>query len=426
MSAPRPPSDASPAHDVLVVGAGLAGLACARRLLDGGLRPLLLEASSRPGGRVATDDVQGFRLDRGFSVLLTSYAEARAQLDFDALDLRPFAKGALVRVDGRFVRLADPFAHPAAIPATLGAPVGGLDDKWRVAWLARRLRADVPDVPTLELLEHLRFSPRMIEAFLRPFLGGVFLERGLTTSARKLAFVWRHFASGRAAIPADGMDAIPRSLAAALPPERLLTGARVVAVRDGAVALADGRTFAAPTVVLAVDAPSAASLLGQGRSPPMRRVRCLQFDAPHAPPVGNWLVLDGEGRGPVNDLVVPTLLSPGLAPPGRHIVSTTVLDELAPSGEALERAVRAQMRDWFGEEVSAWRLLRALDLPAALPAQDAGACPDGDGDVAEPRPGLLVCGDHLGLASIDAALRSGRLAAERALARTARVEPAAR
>ncbi|MGB1719326.1 MAG: FAD-dependent oxidoreductase, partial [Candidatus Latescibacterota bacterium] len=169
--------------DVAIVGGGVAGLCCARHLQALGLECAVLEASDAVGGRVRTDAVDGFLLDRGFQVLLTAYPEAQAMLDYDALDLGSFYSGALVRCDGRFARIADPLRHPLDGIQSVFNGVGSPIDKMRVGLLRQRvLRGSWEDLfrqPLQSTAEGLRaegFSPRMIERFFRPFLGGIFLE----------------------------------------------------------------------------------------------------------------------------------------------------------------------------------------------------------------------------------------------------------
>ncbi|MGA1525128.1 MAG: FAD-dependent oxidoreductase, partial [Planctomycetota bacterium] len=111
---------------VLVVGAGLAGLTCARALSAAGVPVRVLDAADAVGGRVRTDVVEGFRLDRGFQVLQTAYPEARRALDYGALELRPFEPGALVRVAGRFVRVVDPWRRPLGALASIALLALGL------------------------------------------------------------------------------------------------------------------------------------------------------------------------------------------------------------------------------------------------------------------------------------------------------------
>ncbi|MDX1675707.1 MAG: FAD-dependent oxidoreductase, partial [Longimicrobiales bacterium] len=223
-------------RDVVVVGGGLAGLAAAVGLQAGGLDVQLLEASDRVGGRVRTDGVDGFLLDRGFQVLLTAYPEAGRVLDLEALELRPFHPGARIRVGDAFTRIGDPFRRPADLWPTLRSPVGTLADKLRVARLRarsvlqtpgfatrpayRRLAGDAAGPAgdgsgstTMERLEQEGLSDGMIERFFRPFLGGVFLESELVTSSAFFDFVMAMFSAGSAALPAGGMEAIPRQLA---------------------------------------------------------------------------------------------------------------------------------------------------------------------------------------------------------------------
>jgi phytoene dehydrogenase-like protein len=210
--------------DVAIVGAGLAGLRCALGLHRAGLSCTVLEASDGVGGRVRTDIVDGFRLDRGFQVFLTAYPEAREALDYGALRLRPFAPGALVRRSGSFERLGDPFRRPRDLWGTLRARVGTTGDKLRVLRLRRRLRGKspgeilaAPQTTALAALEREGFSRRMIDGFFRPLFGGVFLDRSLETSSRMLEFVFAMFARGEAALPEAGMGAIPAQLASRLP-----------------------------------------------------------------------------------------------------------------------------------------------------------------------------------------------------------------
>ena len=220
---------------VVVVGAGLAGLTCARHLTRAGCEVTLLEASDDVGGRVRTDRVDGFLLDRGFQVLLTAYPEARAQLDYDRLDLRPFHAGALVRKGDAFFRLSDPRRHPADALQTLTSRITTVRDKAHLLKLLAKLRLrapdelfDAPEQPTRALLED-EFSGPMVESFLRPFLAGIFLEPDLDTSSRMFEFVFKMFAAGRAAVPSSGMQAIPRQLSEELRPGSILSGTELPA-----------------------------------------------------------------------------------------------------------------------------------------------------------------------------------------------------
>lgn len=407
--------------DVLIVGAGLAGLQCARRLDEHGVEVQVLEASDGVGGRVRTDVVDGFLLDRGFQVLLTADPEARAALDYRGLELHPFEPGALVRSDGRFVRVTDPFRQPRHAFATALAPVGSVGDKLRIARLRRQAAAASgvvsaePDVSTRSALVAAGFSTRVIDQFLAPLFGGILLDRDLSASRRVFDFVYRMLATGDAALPVRGMGAIPEQLAAALPPGTVELGVEVEAVRpgpDGAEAvLAGGARRTARAVVVATDGPTAARLTGGVPDPGSVGAVCLWFAAAAAPVDEPLIVLDGDQDGPVNNLCVPSVVCPPYAPPGAHLVSATVLGGTGDAPDhLLEAGVRDQLTGWFGGDVEDWKLLRTDRIVHAQPRQPPGH-PNPSNRPPEVAPHLYVCGDHMDIASIHGALASAGRAA---------------
>ena len=424
--------------DVLIVGGGLAGLCCAGKLRQAGVPFQLFEAADAVGGRIRTDVVDGFRLDRGFQVFLDSYPEARDVLDFAALQLKPFLPGALVRFRGRFHTLADPWRRPSKALASAFSPIGSLSDKLRIAsYRSSTLRGSLDDqfaLPETTAYEALRahgFSASIIERFFRPFLGGIFLDPELRTSSRMLRFVFRMFSLGNATLPAEGMEAIPRQLAAKLPPEKLRLRSRVTRVEPRAVTLASGERIEGRQTVVAVEGQAARELLaGAGAAPAElaaiaegQTVTCLYFAARSAPVAEPVLILNGDGEGPINNLCFPTAVTPTYGPPGQTLVSVTVLGAAADSqrsdsqrsdSQRLLGDVRRQLEQWFGSQVADWSLLRVYNIPYALPKQypPALATPCRDVRLAS---GLVVCGDHRDNASINGAMVSGRRAAEAVL-----------
>lgn len=381
---------------MIVVGGGIAGLSCARVLAAAGRSALVLERADGVGGRVRTDDVDGFLLDRGFQVLPLAYPEPRRLLDLERLRLCELERGAIVRVDGRFRRVVDPRRDRLGALRMAAAGVVGLRDGPAVLRLLGRRREETT---TLEALRSAGVSRRLTESFLAPFLRGIFLDARLSTSSRFLEFVLDTFGTAAAALPARGMGQIPRLLAEGL---EVRLRAEVVTVGPGAAALATGEQLRARAVVVA-----AAGLVAEAPDG-WNAVSCLYYDAPQAPLPGSWLVLNGEG-GPVNNLCVTSEVSPELAPAGRALVSVTVLGAAAPD----ERSVRRQLRAWFGAAAAGWRHLRTYTIPQALPA-----FPVGGGVEQPPRlaPRLYACGDHRGHPSLNGAMASGRRAAEAVLA----------
>ena len=408
------PYSAAMNYPVVVVGAGLAGLSCARMLIERGLSVQVLEASDAVGGRVRTDRVDGFLLDRGFQVLLAGYPECRAQLDYDALDLRPFYPGAVVERQGRQITVADPRKHPLT---ALGA-LNGVAHPADAPALARLLLASHRslrdglehgrDETTASALRAAGLSPRLIDAFFRPFLAGITLDPELTVSARFTRFVLGSLMAGATVVPGRGMGAIPEQLASRLPLGTVRLGARVVDVDEDGVTLTGGVRVEAAAVVVAVEGPEAARLVGGLPDPGSVATTCLWYDAPASPRPGGALLLDGDGAGPVNNVAVLSDVAPQYAPAGRALVNAS-LAGLAPDDDddALDARARDQLRGWFGPQVAGWRRLRVDRIAHAQPQQAPGALDPPQRPVRR-RERLWVCGDHRDTASLNGALVSGR------------------
>jgi len=422
--------------DVIVIGAGLSGLACALTVRERGLETLILEASDGVGGRVRTDHCQGFLLDRGFQVLQTWYPEARRWLDYGSLDLRPFYPGALVRTGGRFHRVSDVWRLPWRLPEMLLSPIGTLGDKLRLFGLRQRcLRGSIPDLyarpetTALARLRELGFSARMLEAFFKPFFSGVFFDPDLNVSSRTFEFLFRAFALGNTALPARGMGEIPSQLAMRLGGERICLGARVERLEPGQAVLASGERLRARALVIATDPWEAARLLSQAGvspdpttgagsnegeeasgQPQARGTTCCYFAADAPPIAGPYLVLNGEGRGRINSIQCPSTLSEHYAPPGKALITVNCLG-IDPDLDHLETAIKRELGDWFGPRVSSWERLALYSIPRALPGQAPpvaypGSIPQ------RPAEGLWVCGEYHAAPSIHWTLHSGRRAGE--------------
>ena len=408
-------------REVLIVGAGLAGLCCARRLHAGGIPCRVFEASDDVGGRARTDEVDGFLLDRGFQVLLTAYPEATASPQFLRTAIGKIRARCIDPTSGAFHRFADPWRRPRHLLSTALSPVASLADKVRVARLRRRVCKgsldqlyERPETTTIDALHKAGFSDRIVDCFFRPFLGGVFLDRELSTSSRMLDFVFRMFALGDAAIPAQGMRAIARQIAAQLPDATVQTNSAVEMIADNSVSLHNGESFKGRAVVVACQEPSAAELLGEEKPIAGQGVTCMYFAADRPPIEEAILVLNGDGEGPVNNLCVPSQLSPTYAPAKQSLISATVVD-VVTDNEELQARVREQLCEWFGADAVEWRHLRTYPIPYALPNQ----APPALSPVAKPSKrsdGVIVCGDYLDTASIQGAMISGRRAAEAILA----------
>lgn len=406
---------------VVVVGAGLAGLAAAQRLRAHGISVVVVEASDRVGGRVSSDTIDGFTLDRGFQLFNPAYPEARRVLDVDALDLRPFVAGAeiILSRDGsrRVVRIADPRREPSWSWSSLRAPLGsrvGLA-RFGAYALSRSLRSPAalrkePDVTAAEALKRAGADRTLMSRALRPFLSGVFLESELTTSRRFLDLVLRSFLRGTPALPAGGMQAIPQQLAVGLD-VRLLEPVSHVGP-DHVVA---GERIDADAVIVATD-PGTAGRLVPGVTVPQGRSVTTWYYRPSGDPAAlsdgrGVLMLDGAQRGPLVNSVVLTHAAPSYAPPGEALVSASALGVRASSEH--ERAVRDHLGWLYGVDTSRWELIATYPIPYALPAMPVPL------QVRKPTRaanGVFVAGDHRDTSSIQGALVSGRRAADDVLA----------
>jgi phytoene dehydrogenase-like protein len=401
--------------DVVIVGAGLAGLCCGRRLAQCGIPFRILEASDGVGGRVRSDHVDGFTLDRGFQIYLTAYPEGRRILDLNALDLRAFSRGAMVRYGGRFHHIYDPRFAPLAAVASLCNPIGTPADKLRMARLKWAIdcgsieqQLAKNECLTADLLRWSGgFSIAMIDRLFRPFLGGVFLERDLKTSSRFFRFVFRMFATGLGAVPAAGMQAIPDQILNRLPTGSLRLHAKVEKIERGEIILASGESLRCRAVVLATEATEASRLTaGEVSCPEWNGTVTLYYAAGESPIRQPIIVLNGEGQGPVNNLAVMSDVAPSYAPPGQSLIAASIVGVPTDNDATLDRQVREQIAEWFGSSVTGWRLLRTYRIPQALPDQTPGRLDPWQRPV-RLRPGLYVCGDHRDNASIDGAMTSG-------------------
>lgn len=409
---------------VVIVGAGLAGLACARELHDKGIEFVIHEASDGPGGRVRTDLLNGFRLDRGFQVYLTAYPEGSRVLDYEALEFGRFSPGAMVRLSGRFHRVMDPWREPFVALSQILNPVGSMRDKLLVARLRAVSLAGTPDdllkkpeTTSMKALQTYGFSQNMIERFFRPFFGGIMLDSHLQVSSRMLEYVFRMMAEGDTVLPAMGIGSIPLQLAEKLPAGSIRYGSRVLAVESNQVRLATGEEVNAAAVVVATEGPEAVRLLPGLEPIESRKVMTLYFAIQGPAPIPDPIILlNGNLEWPIQSVCVPSVVCPTYAPAGQHLMSVTVLGDPPQQDHVIETKVRRQLARWFDRNVNGWKLLRIYRILNAHPVTKP--------ETIEERPakldnGIFVCGDHRFMASIEAALLNGRHVAEAVAAHVA-------
>ncbi|MBC8083071.1 MAG: FAD-dependent oxidoreductase [Hymenobacter sp.] len=407
---------------IVIIGAGMAGLTCANYLHRAGLPVVVLEAAEAVGGRVRTDVTSdGFRLDHGFQVLLTKYPEVQRLLDYGALNLKAFRSGAVIRLPGgRETTLRNPLQQPLAAFPALTAPIGTLADKLRILSLVQHVRrhsaAELlahPATDTLTFLRRYGWSEQIIDSFFRPFFGGVFLDRSLTTASNFFEFVFKQFVEGEAVVPALGMQQIPEQLSQRLPAGTVRLNTPAEAVDGTRVRLRGGEILAATAVVVATDGDTTARLLPhlpQLHATAWRHTTCTYFSAPtSAGRQDKLLRLNASPGQMAHNVCFPSDVSPDYAPAGRTLVSVSTHGEHNLPEITLVARLHAELMVWFGDEAAQWRHLRTYHLPHALPVYASGQAQHQELQLT---PTLYRCGDYTAYPSLNAAMASGREVAE--------------
>ncbi|WNF26667.1 FAD-dependent oxidoreductase [Streptomyces sp. C11-1] len=440
----------STAHhaDVVIIGAGIAGLSAAHLLTGAGLGVSVLEAAPRVGGRLATDEVDGFRLDRLGPLLCSSWPELTGTPGLGSPELREFAPGVLLHSEGRHHLTGDirsargalraartrssaprtaraaraPWAAHSAYGSEPGAPsrgggrsgaVTGAIDRARLGAALSRLAATPearllarPERTAHEALAGVGLPARTVDGVLRPLLTALLSDPALTTSSRCADLALRDYARGGLCVPAGGSSALPELLAASLPPGTVRTGVHVTAADITSVRTKEHGELGCRSLLLATGAGAAAELLPGLRVPSFHPVTVLHHTAPAAPPTGRSLVLDGDRSGPVACTAVMSEVDPSRAPEGRTLITSTVLGTPPPD---LDRSVRGHLAALYRTPTDDWELLAAHHDPEAVPAMEAPHDPRRPVRVLA---GLYVCGDHRDTSTVQGALHSGRRAAE--------------
>lgn len=404
--------------NVIIIGAGVAGLIAARHLEEAGISPLIIDADDRAGGRLKTDVKDGFLLDRGFQVLLTEYEEVKRYLDIPALKLGTFRPGAHVHTRTQHFRFVDPLREPAQLIRSTLSPLGVIRDKLILARLGLRLRRKTPEQcfkgyeeqTTISYLRKLGFTEQIIERFFRPFFGGIFLEQGLTTPAGLFRFVFKMFGSGSAAIPAEGIEAIPKQLTAALKQTTFRFNTKVKSVTGNEVALNDGSVISADAIIIACSPEQLVAGL-EGQTDGWKSTTNLYYYSTHRLRENRLINLVFDPTSTINTFCVldEVAVSYKGEKHGGSLISITLKEPLGKD-EDIAQAEQDLLRH-SRLPSDALTFLRRYDIKQALPRLPHLAHTY-DPSHSRLTEHVFLAGDQQLNGSLDAAMRSGRLAAQ--------------
>ena len=357
-------------YKIHIIGAGISGLIAATVLEKNGFHPVIIEATDRVGGRVKTDIVDGYQLDRGFQVLLTAYPAAQKYLNFESLELQNFLPGASIYKNGKQEIIGDPIRDTSLLFSTLFARVGTFTDKLKILKLNNRLKKKTiseifldKEQSTLSYLMDLNFSSRIIDEFFKPFFSGIFLENKLETSSRMFEFVYKMFGEGHAALPKGGIEEIPKQLLNNLKNTTFKYSTQVSSVIEREIELDNGQKIKSDFIIIATE-PSKLIQKLKNQSTKWQSCDTLYFETENRTIRKPLIGLITKQKSLINNIFYHTSLETSLKPK-KELLSVTVVDNQNLSGKILIDRVQNELEQNCGITTS--RFIDMYSIPMSLP-----------------------------------------------------------
>ena len=353
-----------------IIGGGISGLIAARVLEEHGLSATIIEASDRLGGRVKTDVVDGYSLDHGFQVLLTAYPAAKKYLDFDALELQEFLPGSAIFKNGKQKIIGDPLRNLSLLLPTLFSGIGTVNDKLKILALNRRLKKKSiqnifaeKEQTTRVYLENIGFSEAIITNFFTPFFSGIFLENKLETSSRMFEFVYKMFGEGNAALPKDGIQAIPKQLFEKLKSTTIIFNTKVKSLENGSIKLESGETLKSNFTIIATQASGLVSNL-KNQATLWKSCDTLYFEVAKREIKKPLIGLIAAHNALINNIFYHTSLQTS-ATATKELLSVTVVDKQNLTNRQLVTEVQKELKELCN--IDSCTFIKQYNIPMALP-----------------------------------------------------------
>ena len=353
-----------------IIGGGISGLIAARVLEEHGLSATIIEATDRLGGRVKTDVVDGYNLDHGFQVLLTAYPAAKKYLDFDALALQEFLPGSAIFKNGKQKIIGDPLRNLSLLLPTLVSGIGTVNDKLKILALNRRLKKKSiqnifaeKEQTTISYLENIGFSEAIITDFFIPFFSGIFLENKLETSSRMFEFVYKMFGEGNAALPKDGIQAIPKQLFEKLKNTTCVFNTKVKSVENGSIILESGEIIKSNFTIIATQASGLVSNL-KNQATLWKSCDTLYFEVTKREIRKPLIGLIAAPNALINNIFYHTSLQTS-ATALKELLSVTVIDRQNLTNKQLVAKVQKELKELCN--IDSCTFIKQYNIPMALP-----------------------------------------------------------
>ncbi|NVJ89876.1 MAG: FAD-dependent oxidoreductase [Flavobacteriaceae bacterium] len=400
-------------YKIHIVGAGVSGLIAAQVLENYGYHPIIIESTDSVGGRVKSDIIEGYILDHGFQVLLSSYPAAKKYLDYTKLNLQEFLEGATIFKKGKSETIGDPLRNLHFLLPTMFASIGSVADKVKILNLNNRLKKKSIEAifkdeekTTLLYLKDFGFSNDIINNFFKPFFSGIFLEPDLSTSSRMFEFIYKMFGDGLAMIPKKGMQAIPNQLKDNLKNTTFLFNTTVEEVLDNEIKTVKGKTIKSHMTIIASEASSLISNL-KNQETNWKSCDTLYFETDtriiNKPIIG----LIAEDNALINSIFYPTSIATSTKG-NKELLSVTIVKPHNLSKDQLIEKVQQELNEHC--KIKNTRFLKRYVIKKALPHLTNIQYEISNTET-KLKPTIFLAGDQLLNGSLNAAMIAGERAA---------------